>query len=61
MGKKLSYGASEDSPDTCFGAPGSEVVEASDRDEVGTQLERARAKFDQLDADGNGVLSGDEL
>ena len=25
------------------------------------QLERARAKFDQLDADGNGVLSGDEL
>ena len=47
--------------DAIISAVSSEVVEASDRDEVGTQLERARAKFDQLDADGNGVLSGDEL
>ena len=47
--------------DAIIGAVSSEVVEASDRDEVGTQLERARAKFDQLDADGNGVLSGEEL
>ena len=27
MGKKRDYGGSEDSPDTCFGAPGSDADE----------------------------------
>ena len=30
MGKKNNYGGSEDSPDACFGAPGSPILDTGD-------------------------------